>query len=76
VATNGDDSNTGTMSSPFKTFSKAVSVMSPGSTCIIRGGVYEEQLFVNKNGSAGNYLTFKAADGENVTIKATTFINN
>ena len=75
VATNGDDSNTGTESNPFKTFNKVVSVMSPGSTCIIKGGVYEEQLFVNKNGSAGNYLTFKAADGENVTIKATTFIN-
>lgn len=34
-------------------------MMSPGSTCIIKGGVYEEQLLVNKDGNAGNYLTFK-----------------
>ncbi|WP_299834725.1 T9SS type A sorting domain-containing protein [uncultured Tenacibaculum sp.] len=75
VATNGNDSNAGTASNPFKTFNKAVSVMSPGSTCIIKGGVYDEELLINKNGSAGNYITFKAADGENVTIKATKYIN-
>ncbi|SDX89365.1 Por secretion system C-terminal sorting domain-containing protein [Lutibacter oricola] len=71
VATNGSDSNTGTIESPFKTFSKAISVMSAGDVCIIRGGVYEEELLISKNGTAGNYLTFKAADGETVDIKAT-----
>jgi hypothetical protein len=75
VATNGNDSNSGSISSPYKTFSKAVSVMSAGSTCIIKGGVYEQELLVSKNGSSGNYLTFKAADGEKVTIKATTVVN-
>ncbi|WP_298369668.1 T9SS type A sorting domain-containing protein [uncultured Lutibacter sp.] len=75
VATNGDDTNNGTINSPFKTFSKAISVMSAGDVCIIREGVYEEELSINKNGSAGNYLTFKAADGETVEIKATSIIN-
>lgn len=75
VATNGDDNNSGTEASPFKTFNKVISVMSSGSTCIIKGGVYEEQLLINKDGVAGGYLTFKAAPGERVKIKATKYIN-
>lgn len=76
VATNGNDTTgNGTIGNPYKTFTKAISLMSAGDVCIIRGGVYEEQLIINKNGTAGNYLTFKAADGENVEIRATAKIN-
>tara|TARA_R110002126_G_C10489365_1_gene503199 strand:- start:1109 stop:3697 length:2589 start_codon:yes stop_codon:yes gene_type:complete len=76
VATNGNDtSGNGTISNPYKTFNKAVSVMSAGDVCIIRGGVYEEVLIVNKNGTNSNPITFKAADGENVEIRATSKIN-
>ncbi|GAB1855535.1 hypothetical protein MHTCC0001_03690 [Flavobacteriaceae bacterium MHTCC 0001] len=75
VATNGDDSNDGSISSPYRTFAKAVSEMSAGDVCIIRGGTYEEKLTVSKNGTAGNYLTFRAADGEKVDIRATKKIN-
>jgi len=49
--------------------------MSGGDVCIIRGGTYREQLSVNKNGTAGNYLTFRAAAGETVSIKATAVVN-
>jgi len=76
VATDGSDSNDGSENSPFRTFSKAVSEMSSGDACIIRGGIYEEALIVNNSGSAGNYLTFKPADGETVQIRATKGINN
>ena len=76
VATNGNDANNGTINSPYKTFNKAVSVMSAGDVCIIRGGIYTEELSVSKSGNAGNYLTFKAADGEDVKIKATATVNN
>ena len=75
VATDGNDANSGTLEAPYKTFNKAVSVMSAGDVCIIRGGIYEEALVVNKNGTAGNYLTFKAADGETVDIRATSVAN-
>ncbi|AXT56156.1 T9SS C-terminal target domain-containing protein [Aquimarina sp. AD1] len=75
VATNGNDNNNGAISSPFKTFAKAVSVMKAGDVCVIREGVYTEPLVVNKKGTQNNYITFKAADGENVRIKATKFIN-
>ena len=76
VSTTGDDSNIGTISAPFSSFSKAISVMKAGDTCIIRGGVYREKLIINKSGNAANYLTFKAAEGEEVVINATTVINN
>lgn len=75
VDTDGSDSNNGSITSPYKTFAKAVSVMTAGDTCIIREGVYEQQLIVSKNGNANNYLTFKAAEGENVQIRATSKIN-
>lgn len=76
VATDGNDRNNGTINSPFQSFSKAISTMSAGDVCIIRDGIYEEELLVNKSGAAGNYLTFKAADGESVEIRATSFVNN
>ena len=76
VATNGNDtSGNGTISNPYKTFNKAISVMSAGDVCIIRGGVYEDALTINKNGTSNNYLTFKAADGEDVEIRATNKVN-
>ncbi|MHB0755887.1 T9SS type A sorting domain-containing protein [Polaribacter sp. M15] len=75
VAINGNDANNGSINSPYKTFNKAVSVMVAGDICIIREGVYEQQLMINRSGNANNYITFKAADGENVEIKATTTVN-
>ncbi|ANW96022.1 hypothetical protein AXE80_06885 [Wenyingzhuangia fucanilytica] len=75
VATNGNDNNSGTIDSPYKTFNKAVSSMSAGDVCIIRGGVYEDELLINKSGTAANYLTFKAATGEDVEIRATSKVN-
>jgi hypothetical protein len=71
VSVQGNDSNDGSINNPFKTFNKAISVMSPGNVCIIREGVYEQSLVVNKNGTAANNLTFQAADGEKVEIRAT-----
>ncbi|WP_282123489.1 T9SS type A sorting domain-containing protein [Algibacter mikhailovii] len=75
VATNGDDTNDGSLNNPYKTFSKAISVMNAGDVCIIKGGTYEEELSINKNGTSDNYLTFKAAQGERVNIKATRVLN-
>ena len=76
VSLSGNDSNTGTLNSPYKTFAKAVSVMNPGDVCIIRGGIYTEELSVKKNGTSNAYLTFKAAEGEEVHINATKTLSN
>ena len=40
VATNGDDSNAGTLDKPFATLQKAQSKVVPGDTVYIRGGEY------------------------------------
>ncbi|MEG8946938.1 right-handed parallel beta-helix repeat-containing protein [Rosettibacter firmus] len=41
VALNGDDNNPGTISQPFKTITKAISVAQPGDTIYVRGGNYK-----------------------------------
>ena len=41
VATNGNDSHAGTKEAPFATLAKAQSVVQPGDTVYIRGGVYK-----------------------------------
>ncbi|UZO81216.1 RICIN domain-containing protein [Aquimarina sp. ERC-38] len=76
VAPNGKDSNSGTINSPFATFAKAVSVMSPGDTCFIKAGTYEQELNIGRSGAPGNYLTFKAVPGDKVYINATKKVNN
>lgn len=42
VATNGNDSNPGTIAQPFLTWQKGISVTDAGDTLYIRGGVYYE----------------------------------
>jgi len=47
VATNGNDSNSGTINSPFRTIAKGLSVTVAGDTLYIRSGSYAES--VNSN---------------------------
>lgn len=51
VATDGDDSNPGTISKPFASLSKAHSMLTPGDTVYIRGGTYKikEEQMMNPN---------------------------
>jgi hypothetical protein len=42
VSPTGSDSNTGTVSSPYATLSKAVSVAPSGGTIVLRGGTYRQ----------------------------------
>lgn len=76
VSVTGNDTNDGSISSPFETFDKAISVMSAGDECIVRGGIYRQTLTVSKDGTSDMPITFKAMDGEEVIIKATEFVNN
>jgi Protein of unknown function (DUF1565) len=52
VATNGSDSNAGTLAAPFKSITKAQSVASSGDTVSIRGGTYSSFTIA---GSDSNY---------------------
>ena len=43
----GDDTNSGTLNSPFATINKALSVMGSGDTCFIRTGSYHEEVILD-----------------------------
>ncbi|CAL8968595.1 hypothetical protein PROP_00329 [Propionicimonas sp. T2.31MG-18] len=42
VATNGSDTNAGTLAAPFKTLYKAMTTVKAGGTVVVRGGVYRQ----------------------------------
>ncbi|MEE8867513.1 MAG: right-handed parallel beta-helix repeat-containing protein [Acidipropionibacterium acidipropionici] len=64
VATSGSDSNTGTKASPFKTISAATKAAGAGSTVVVRGGVYHENVLVYPHDA----LTVEAYPGEAVWL--------
>jgi len=70
VSTNGSDSNPGTSGSPFLTLGKAESVVTAGDVVVITDGTYNigTPLSITHNGSAGNYITFKAVSPGNVIL--------
>jgi parallel beta-helix repeat protein len=73
VATNGNDANPGTQAQPFRTLSKAVSVLTPGDVLFVRAGSYtgSSQLGNIPSGSSWSApVTIKAFPGETVTILA------
>lgn len=72
VATNGSDSNPGSLDRAFRSFAQGVSKLQPGDTLYIRGGIYTEQLDLqtpNKTGTAGKYITISGYPGETVTLQ-------
>jgi parallel beta-helix repeat protein len=60
IATNGNDSNSGSFSSPFHTFSKALSKVSAGDTVYVKDGTYFEKVSITKSGIAGAPITIAA----------------
>ncbi len=64
VATTGSDSAAGTILAPFLTIGKALSVMSPGEVCYLRGGTYNEMPVIDKPG-----FTLKAYPTETAIIE-------
>ncbi|MFB7813658.1 choice-of-anchor Q domain-containing protein [Paenibacillus chitinolyticus] len=72
VAANGNDSNPGTLSSPWKTLQYAANQAGPGSTVYVRGGVYNEKLKITKSGSAQQGpITFSSYNSEAAVIDGT-----
>ncbi|KYF75479.1 hypothetical protein BE17_33665, partial [Sorangium cellulosum] len=67
VATNGSDSNPGTLDRPFKTISKGVNAANAGDTVYIRGGTYtgwSNGIHPTKSGTQAAWITFRAYPGE------------
>lgn len=63
VATNGLDSNPGTISDPFLTVAKGVSVAQPADKVVVGSGTYPENVSTARAGTAGSMITL---DGQGV----------
>lgn len=65
VSPSGNDANTGTLALPWRTITHAIGQVSPGSTLIARGGVYNERVAITKA------LTLQSYPGELATVDGT-----
>lgn len=71
----GSDANEGTSQFlPFKTIGKAATVVGPGDTVFIHGGIYRETINLNKSGTADAPITFTAYGNENVIVSGATLV--
>jgi len=68
VATRGNDASPGTKAKPWRTIGKAARTLSAGDTVYIRAGVYKEMVVPQNSGLSGQYITYAAYPGEQVTI--------
>ena len=65
----GNDTNDGlTLATAWKTIQKSFNTAGAGSTVMIKGGTYYEQLTVKVSGAAGSPVTFTNYNGEQVII--------
>jgi len=69
VATNGNDTNEGSVRSPWATIINAMRKVQPGDTIFVRGGTYAEgEIWIQRNygmgGKNGKYVTISAYPGE------------
>jgi hypothetical protein len=71
VATNGSDSNPGTLAAPWRTIQKAANSALPGSTVCVRGGTYKEVVVINVSGTAGAPIIFQSYSGEQAILDGT-----
>jgi uncharacterized repeat protein (TIGR02059 family) len=77
ISPNGNDSNSGTIDSPFFTLNKAWSVVQAGDIIYVRGGVYRfssRQTLSGKSGTSSNMIKIWAYPGEKpVFTKSSSF---
>lgn len=68
VATDGSDANSGSLSSPFLTFARAITNLNAGDILCLRGGTYRETLQLTQGGTPADPVTVTAYNAEPVTI--------
>ena len=68
VAPNGLDTNPGTLVAPWRTIQKALDVLLPGQTALVRAGTYREALVWRRAGTATAPVTVAAYPGELAVI--------
>lgn len=77
VAVDGNDTNDGSITKPFKTISAAASIARPGDVVTVHEGIYREAVNPPRGGtSPTKRITYQAAAGEKVTITGSEQISN
>ena len=70
VAKTGDDSGNGSQERPYLTIAKASEVAQPGDVITVHAGTYREWVKPVRGGDGeNNRITYRAAPGEEATIK-------
>jgi hypothetical protein len=64
VSTTGNNSNAGTLISPWLTINYGVEQLSAGDTLYVRGGTYKERVTCIRSGSVSNKINIVAYTGE------------
>lgn len=68
----GLDANPGTsLAAPWRTLQRAADAATPGSTVLIRGGTYHENVAVHVSGTAGQPIRFRPYQREAVLLDGT-----
>ncbi len=70
VATNGNDTNNGTITQPFLTFKRGLEELSPGDSLVIRKGTYREKISISQVTSSDKWTFIGAYNDEEVIIEA------
>ncbi|HNI43758.1 MAG TPA: right-handed parallel beta-helix repeat-containing protein [Chitinophagales bacterium] len=71
VAPNGNDSNVGSETAPWRSFQKAATTATAGSTVYLKAGTYNEKVVMGVSGTINNYITFRNYDSDNVVLDGT-----
>ncbi len=77
VSPNGNDSNSGSAWSPFKTISTAAAVAQPGDVITVHEGTYRERIDPPRGGASDTErIVYRAAKGDKPVIKGSEVINS
>ncbi len=71
VVANGDDRNAGTQQAPWRTLQKATATLTPGQTVLVGNGTFEDEVRIERSGTPGQMITYKAAPGATPKIRIT-----
>lgn len=64
VSTTGRSGAAGTENAPLASIQEAVNRATPGTTIMVKAGVYTENVIIRNAGTAGSPITLLSADGE------------
>jgi hypothetical protein len=71
VSPAGIDNGPGTEARPWKTISRAAATAGPGDTVLIGTGTYAERVRLQRSGTPGRPIVFRARDGAEAVIDGT-----